>query len=49
MEPQEKPTTIDQPVQLLVEGKDPQNFFQKFIEHLERVRLFFVDCYLTHL
>ena len=27
--------TIDQPVQLLVEGKDPQNFFQKFIEHLE--------------
>ena len=35
MEPQEKPITIDRPVQLLVEGKDPQNFFQKFIEHLE--------------
>ena len=35
MEPQEKPIAIDQPVQLLVEGKDPQNFFQKFIRHLE--------------
>ena len=36
-----KPVSIDYPVQLLVEGNDPRNFFEKFIAHLalERVQV----------
>ena len=35
MDQEIKPVSIDYPVQLLVEGKDPVNFFEKFIVHLE--------------
>ena len=35
MEQEGKLIRIDYPVQLLVEGKDPVNFFEKFIVHLE--------------
>ena len=34
MEQERKPVSIDDPVQLLVEGKDPRNFFEKFIAYL---------------
>ncbi|MYD87958.1 MAG: hypothetical protein F4018_15435 [Acidobacteria bacterium] len=35
MEQEWRPIRIDRPVQLLVEGKDPENFFEKFITRLE--------------
>ncbi|MDE0003198.1 MAG: hypothetical protein OXQ29_10930 [Rhodospirillaceae bacterium] len=34
MEQDQRPINIIDPVQLLVEGKDPRNFFEKFIKHL---------------
>lgn len=34
MEQERSPVTIVDPVQLLVEGNDPRNFFDKFITHL---------------
>ena len=35
MEQERKPVSIDDPVQLLVEGNDPRNFFEKFIAYLD--------------
>ena len=35
MEQERKPASIEYPVQLLVEGNDPRNFFEKFIAHLD--------------
>lgn len=34
MEQDQKPVNIVDPVQLLVEGNDPRNFFEKYIRHL---------------
>ena len=34
MEQERRPVSIDYPVQLLVEGKDPCHFFEKFVAHL---------------
>ena len=35
MEQERKPASIEYPVQLLVEGNDPRNFFEKFIAYLD--------------